>query len=307
MKSTDITTIISDNTAALPTPVAFSLIRDSELTENELSHVRNAFVRFSGDQDGCFPVILQNLWTNYGLTFTSDRTLLYGTLIWITGTGIFDQKWTSSQKIEHYTFKSRFHKHMLKAIDKRSISECHFFALCFAFFGTSDREEQRVYTKGLLDVLRILNEQYDNGVGFQEQQLRYLYHYVLSFVRRCGGVEYPRTVQMERDLYYATENLVEPHGGIPDARVTHGNLVNLQTFPGSVFSRFAITWMLRNEIHGLMATYKTMASTKSAAAATQLTNALTSIRCNIKATQALPEVHVLFQSVRSTLESKVTW
>jgi hypothetical protein len=234
--------------------------------------------------------------------------LLYGALVLISVPKKHRQNgWTTSQKIEHYTFKSRFHNNMLKAIEKNIISECHFFAICFAYFGTSDHayEERRVYTKGLLDVLGILNEQYDNGHGFQEQPLRYLYHYILSFIRRYDSISYPRTVEMERDLYYATENLAEPCG-IPDARVTHGNLANLRTFPGSKICPITVRWMLRSDIRGLRATYTTMASTQCTVAAAQLTKALVSIRSNIKATQAMPEVQLLFQSVRFTLEPKVT-
>jgi hypothetical protein len=277
-----------------PAPVCFSLIRDSTLSESELSHLRTCFVRFSDEQaSDPFSIILQNLWSVYGLTFT-DRSLLYGTMTWITARGI--RRWrnegrsSAAQEVEHYTFKSLSHSNMLEAIQKNTISESHLFALCWVFLGATDQEGRVVYIRGFLDVLRLLNEEYERGTGAQNQPLRYLYDFVLSFIRRSVSANYPRTWQMENELYSAAKSLVPP-SSIPDERVTHGQPANLRMHSHSG------NWILRNDIQALMATYSTFSNSQCSTAELQLTAALTSIRTTILAAQGLPDVLVLFDSV----------
>jgi hypothetical protein len=284
----------------LTAPVCFSLIQDSTLSESELSHLRTCLLRNSDEHAlDCFSIIFQNLWSVYGLTF-ADRSLHYGALTWITGMAFRRnglEGWRSStEEVEHYTFKSLFHSNMLAAIQKNTISESHLFALCGAIFGTSDKDARVVYTRGFLDVLQHLNEDYERGTGVHSQPLRYLYYFILSFIRRTMTAKYPRTLEMENELHSAAKSLAPP-SFIPDERVTHGQLANLYMPLGSRMHSRSVSWILRNDIQALMATYTTVANSQCSTAELQLTTALTSIRTTILAAQVLPDVFVLFESV----------
>jgi hypothetical protein len=282
-------------------PLHLSLIRDPELDDNTLYCLRTAHIQLylrSGHLD-CFPVIFQNLWETYGMTFT-DKSLLYGALLWIVNRRQ-RQSWSASERIVDCTLHSRFYNSMSMAIRQNTISECHFFALFFAIFSTTDHEVKRIHLGGLLAIVKLLNERYDSGLESHLQPLRYLYHYVLSFIRRHFVYDVCNPTQLGVTLYIATETLPDP-GTTPDIRVIpRGSPADLVGLPGGT-GCCAIRWSLGNDNQALMATYTTFALTNSVTAASQLTTTLSSIRSNLEAIQAFPEMSTMFESVRSIKE-----
>jgi hypothetical protein len=180
---------------------------------------------------------------------------------------------------------------MTTAIKKNTISECHFFAHVLAIWGSSDVESKLVYLQGLLIVLKILNQQHEKGV--RKEPLRYLYHFVLLFLRRHMDILTPS--HLERELYLVTEGLEMP-SRIPDSRVTHGSVAT------GVFNSnpdpWVMLWSWINDIRYLKATYTTFCSKlQSHHESVQTKGALWSIRRTIVATLALPEVSAFLQNV----------
>jgi hypothetical protein len=266
---------------SMSVPLSPSIVMDSGLTKTELYYIRKMY---AGSYNDCrYSVVVQNLKDAYGETF-GDKTLLYGALIWETGF----QPEISSQ---HIAFQSRFNKAMMTAINENTISECHFFAHVFAIWGSSNLESKLVYLQGLIIVLKILNQQHETGV--RTQPLRYLYHFVLLFLRRHMDTLSPP--HLERELYLVTEGLEMP-SRIPDSRVTHGSLAT-----GAFDSNpdpWVMLWSWINDIRFLKATYTTFCSKpQSSDAAVQIKSALSPIRRTIVATLALPEVSAFLQNV----------
>lgn len=256
-------------------------IADSSLDEEELFYIRRMYS--SVNNDCWYSVVVQNLKSEYGSTF-GDKVLLYGALIWETG---FQPNYVS----QHYTFKSQFHK-SIAALDQKMVSEQHFFAHVFAIWGSSDPESKILYLAGLLIVLKNLNKQNDLGVG--KQPLRYLYHFVLLFLRR--HMDFRSPPNLERQLYFETEGLEKPCT-IPDKRITHGSLATGLLGPNP--DPWYMLWSWTNDIRYLKATYNIHGAKQhqSYDDLAQVNRALHSIRQTIVVTLALPEVSTFVQSV----------
>jgi hypothetical protein len=241
-------------------------------------------------------VIFQNLWAEYGIVFR-DRSLLYGALVWMTASRM-RQEGPALHETEYCIFKSRLHDSLVTAIRHNTISESHFFALAFAVLGTGPSEGKYIHIKGLLDVLELLNQQHVSGLT--AQPLRYLYHYVLSFLRRNRSIFGPP--ELENELRVSIESVTEACNS-PDDRVTHRSLRRLPTFPGYHIDPLNVKWSLMNDIQNLMAIYacgkiSTTDCHYLPETTSEITTNLRCLRSSIMVAQGLPELSSLFESVR---------
>jgi hypothetical protein len=222
---------------------------DSALTVQELFYLRRIYSR--RQDSSCSGVILQNLWNVYGLTFV-DKTLLYSVLAWGALPLFTREDWPISRQVDHYTFMSQFHNSLITAIKRNAVSECHLFAIIFVVM-MSKGCDRSVYARGLLEILKLLNEQHEHGI---QHPLRPLYHYTLLFVRRMRLFDW---IQMDgatlHELYIATERLPAPQS-IPDMRVTHGSLTSIRRNPEMYLTSFSVGWCLIHEMTGLLATFR---------------------------------------------------
>ena len=167
-----------------------SLIVDSDLSDRELFYLRRMHSTYQNDFEGYHSIILQNLWSVYGLVFR-DKALLYGVLAWqMWFPKPYEQKLAlpPSQRVDFHTFKSGFHNHLMRALKRHEVSECHFFALyfaidCFVRRRESPITEMRVYQRILLEVFKRFARR--GGEHGQERHvpLQYLHPFVLSWLR----------------------------------------------------------------------------------------------------------------------------
>jgi len=143
-------------------PAQLSLLTDSELSGQHLSFLRRLHENSQNtDNRNHVTILLQNLWDTYGLT-SIDRTLFYAAPAFAC------VRMNCKKTEDHYlTFISQFHKHLLFAIRRRTISEVHLFAVYLVLITQRhpvyDRDFELVHTRGIVSVLKSTLENYEQS------------------------------------------------------------------------------------------------------------------------------------------------
>jgi hypothetical protein len=188
-------------------PEPLSLIRDNNLSPDELQAYRSCYMEYTSrtSMQGPWPIVLRYLWKEYGLTFANESVMSAVLLIRLPTCEVGNAK--------RY---SRFMKSTRKAIATQKVSTDHLFAIFLVITNSPSVDHTWAHLIGFVTVLRHLIENSLLLTGLNNCKVFLsLLGYIISVVRRYARQFFFRTSERTAyeficNLRYLSERLQHP-------------------------------------------------------------------------------------------------
>jgi hypothetical protein len=293
-------------TPSFPAASEISLVYDTELSAQELYYLRivhQSAWRASGIS--MMEILLQNIFNAYGATF-SDKSLLYGALIYGRRQVLLDESLRTGDLIEpdqdvtYLELMSKFNESLLAAIQNKNVSECLLFGIFLVLVTRRSRNTkfEVEHKKGFAMILKGLIHQ-TSGPGLpmdQDHRLFYVYPFLLSLLRRMDPFSFDSR-RVSQDLNDIAEELPWPTV-VPDNRVAYFFPVQYWEKLGVEPSWFGLYITLLETVATMRSCFQRLVQPQ-AGLKRQVIQSLSLVQQRLTAMSRVPRVELLLRRVYS--------
>jgi hypothetical protein len=293
-------------------PAQFSTINDCNLSDEDIFYLRSLLRQYwnAPVQYMCHDAILQNLFYEYGFTF-SDKTLLYATLAYgrFREIGKLSYKHLDSD-VTYWEYMSQFQNSLMSAIHTGPISECHLFAIYLVLEGCRflpDPKYESVHKRGYVAILRELRKESHNRSSpqFGHSKLSFLWNYSLSFLRRYEAMCFDGLrPSLTWELHDAADNSHLP-AALPSLRLATPFAAGMWKIRrGSFIDWRGLEWSLQDEMATLRVCFERLVFTslEERQGISKAAESIASVKRTLVEMGNLPYVQDLFSSVSLALK-----